>query len=314
MVTSGAHTTTTAPHRGAPAAVALAADRIATSAPARTLGTACRDLVDLLLPSVCAVCDAESGPLCPACSTALRSALLHPYRAEEGADALPLQWPADHGEDPVPLPVVAAAQYRAEVAGAILAFKDHGRTGLVTVLRPALYRALTAAEDLLPGIAPADGGTAPSDTAPLWLVPIPGSASGFRRRGVDPLAELTGGSLPPRWRLRPDLLAHRIGAGVRPGLVGAARGTRSSHAGASISGRRRRSHDRLRPTALLHRLARSAAPVPPVVLVDDVMTTGSTLAAACRALSACGIRPVGAVVLAAVSAPDARDEQHADTL
>jgi predicted amidophosphoribosyltransferase len=40
-----------------------------------------------------------------------------------------------------------------------------------------------------------------------------------------------------------------------------------------------------------------------VVLFDDVMTTGSTLAAAWNALDRVGLRPSAAVVLAAVTAP-----------
>ncbi|MCR8676309.1 phosphoribosyltransferase family protein, partial [Micrococcus sp. HG099] len=41
----------------------------------------------------------------------------------------------------------------------------------------------------------------------------------------------------------------------------------------------------------------------PVLLVDDVLTTGATLGALAEAVRRAGGRPVGAVVLAAVAPP-----------
>lgn len=314
--------TTTSPGPGALVAAALAwADRAATSAAAAVLTGALADLTDLLLPSVCAVCAQEPGTLCPPCSTELRTALLHPYRAEDGAAALPLQ-----GDGLTPLPVVSAAHYGGAVSGAILAFKDHGRMGLAGVLRPALRRALSAAPSLVPELLPHRHLTGQrNESAPVVLVPIPGRAAGFRTRGYDPLGEVLVGGLPGGWCLRPDLLTHRqrlrwpaAALGRLAGPLGVTDG--ASHAGSTVSSRRRQGHDRFRPTSSLLRLAPTLAAgtrsegAPQVVLVDDVMTTGTTLAAAGRALESVGIRPTAAVVLAAVSPPADQDEHGLDTV
>lgn len=243
--------------------------------------------------------------LCGACGTEVRAQLRSPFRAEQGASALPLCRPVagdgpgwfaqDVLELPAVLPVVAAGVYAAELAAAILAFKDHGRVGLVRTLRPGLMRALHRVPDLVL----AERGHA-SRGESLVAVPVPGSIAGFRRRGLDPLAELLGAELPPGWSLDTTLLARRA---ARPGsrvrsLLSA--GSGAQHAGATSAQRRRALHGAFVPArgAAQRRRGRT------VVLVDDVMTTGSTLAAASAALAAGGVQVRAAVVLAAVAAPD----------
>ena len=105
------------------------------------------------------------------------------------------------------------------------------------------------------------------------LVPVPSSAEARRTRGGDHVARL----LPRRRRSRQAL---RLTRAVRDsaGLDVAARAT-------NLAG------------AL--RAARPPWPRAPVVIVDDIVTTGATLAEAARALTTAGWRVHGAAVVAA---------------
>ncbi len=272
--------------------LATGLDRMLQAPAVRTAGRAARELSGLLLPADCAVCGVEDGGVCPECAGRLADALLHPFRAEQDAAALPLvSVSPDAG--PLPLAVVAAGRYGGPLARAVLGFKDHGRTPVGRHLRPAVHRALAAVPELVAEHAPGGAGTVPA-----LLVPVPGSAAGFRRRGYDPVAELLTGPLPLGWELAPGLLRPARGRSVpgahrRPGPA-------ASHAGTASTLRRHRNAGRFRATERAHRLQRR-----PVVLFDDVMTTGSTLAAAWHALDRVALAPVAAVVLAAVTAPGA---------
>lgn len=119
---------------------------------------------------------------------------------------------------------------------------------------------------------------------PLTLVPVPTSRRSRQRRGGDLVSDLA--------RSAAGLLR---GCGADVDVVQAlefARGTRDQ-AGLGAAARRNNVSGafRVRPRAALD--GRD------VVVVDDIVTTGSTLAEAVRALAVFGHRPVGAAVVAA---------------
>ena len=172
--------------------------------------------------------------------------------------------------DPVPpgFPYAAAAAgYDGAVRGALLAHKERGRLALG---RP-LGRALAAAAGCL------------SPPAHVVLVPVPSSRAAVRARGHDharrlarlAAAALRAGGHPATAR---PLLAPVRALGDQSGLGAAARAENLKGA------------FRARPE------------LPPglvVLVVDDVVTTGASLAEATRALQAAGAVVHGAATVAA---------------
>jgi predicted amidophosphoribosyltransferase len=219
---------------------------------------------ELVLGSVCAGCEAEPGLMCEAC----REHLLGPARLVV--------------EPAAGLRVAAAAGYGGAARAAVLAHKEHGRLGLARPLGDALATAVVM-------LLESAGGCPNCGERALALVPVPSARRVVRRRGHDPML---------RTARRAATVLRRVGYGCT--VVPALRHRRvvADQAGLDAATRRANLAGALgvRASAPPLLAARCA------VVVDDVVTTGATVAEAARALSTAGSRPCGAAVITATSA------------
>jgi predicted amidophosphoribosyltransferase len=176
------------------------------------------------------------------------------------------------------------------VREALVAFKDHRRWLLRDPLGRALARSVAAA------LAEPAPGERDRPVTRVALVPVPGSPGSARLRDGDHVRELA--------RVAARVLAREAGVAVvvAPALVAVRR--RRDQVG--LDQRARRANlaasmavdpARLRGLALSGALAASHGAT--VVVVDDLVTTGSTLAEAVRALTAAGVDVGSAAVVAA---------------
>jgi predicted amidophosphoribosyltransferase len=171
---------------------------------------------------------------------------------------------------PVPCPAGlpetwAACEYDGPVRRLLVAHKERGRHDLTPVLGLLLARALTVAT----------GGRGPA-----LVVPVPSRPSSTRARGYDHTQRLAG----------------RAVTTASPGLVlGPVLRLRRSVADQGGLDAEQRAHNLLDAVVATKPVAAGEV----VVLVDDVMTTGSTLAECARALRAAGASDVRAAVVAA---------------
>jgi predicted amidophosphoribosyltransferase len=215
--------------------------------------------VDLLLGGVCAGCRRPGRPVCPACRAALGGS--EPFRA----------WP-----DPVPpglAPPTATAVYDGVVRSVLVAHKERARYPLAGPLGEALALAIRS-------------GLVAAGARAAWLCPVPSTPARVRARGHDPLGRITAAGAR---RLR------RGGYDVR--VAGALRITRRLADQSELTARQRA--ENLAGAFAVRGSWPARLTGQPVVLVDDVLTTGATLAEACRALSVAGVPVLGCAVIAA---------------
>ena len=167
-------------------------------------------------------------------------------------------------------PVLARAGYGGPLREALVAFKDHGRWSLREPLGAALAVPLAA-------LALA------TDRSGVVVVPVAPSPGSVRARDGDHVLELAPTAARHVRACGVDVRVVRSLVGVRRrrDQVGLGRADRAANLAGSmgaVAGPDRRDV---------------------VVLVDDLVTTGSTLREATRALRTVGVEPVGAAVVAA---------------
>jgi len=225
-----------------------------------------QDLTDLVLPAECAGCGTPRTVLCPRCRAALAGGVPRRVRPVPEPPGLPA--------------VYAAAAYADEVRAAVLAHKERGLISLAAPLGAALAGAVraglrgTAAGP--PGTTGAPGGhragPAGGGRTPVLLVPVPSARQAVRARGHDPTRRI---ALAAAAGLRRGGVAARVLAVLRQ-----RRGV-SDQSG--LGSRQRRENLTGALTTAPHGAALLRAG--PVVLVDDLMTTGTSLAEAARAVT-----------------------------
>jgi len=182
-----------------------------------------------------------------------------------------------------PWPLIRLGEHRGDLRRAVLRIKHEGSPELAGHLGRALGRQWRATMQSA-GTAGA-ACEASFDGAVVQPVPMPW----LRRveRGHDHARELAEGfAAETTWRL--VSLLRQKWRGPQARLVGVARRTASAPGEAVVG-----SPGRFAPRERAARLGAG-----PVILVDDVRTTGSTLLEASRVLLELGFAPIGAVVLA----------------
>jgi predicted amidophosphoribosyltransferase len=222
-----------------------------------------RALVDLVLPATCAGCGTAGGQLCPRCTAGLAGLVPGPARPTPAPDALP--------------PCVALGAYEGPLRGLIIAYKERGAHPLARPLGTHLGRAA--------GLA-----ARRSDAVSVALVPVPATAAAIRDRHGDHVLRLARHAARG---LRSDGYPVTIVSALaaRPkadssGLGAAARAESAAHA------------FRVRPVGVRRLMAAQRAGAT-VIVLDDILTTGSTLAAVTIALADSGVPVASAATVAA---------------
>ena len=226
----------------------------------------------------CGLAQPSGDPLCPDCDGLLAES--GPWRTLAAVPGTP----RTH----------AVARYEDPVRTMLIGYKERGRTDLRRVLGRALARAVAQtleagemAGEARPRMAPGAPPWAPGmPRTPVALVPMPSRRKAVRDRGQDTTARLAGTAARA---------LREVGVPVR--AVSALRHVRSVEDQAGLSREERSAN--LSGALRVRRAAAAALAGSTVVLVDDISTSGASLAEAARALRAARAQVAGAATIAA---------------
>jgi predicted amidophosphoribosyltransferase len=227
-------------------------------------------LTDLVLPSPCAGCGAERVPLrfgvCAGCVTALEA--LTPY-------------PTTPVPPPPGMPACSAVgPYAGPLRSALLGYKERGRHRLARPLGALLAAAVADAA--------VRGGGGPG--VPVLIVPVPSTASAVRQRHGDHMARLAAHAVrrlrTAGWHAE---VARPLRALPRPDSASLDPAARAAVAENSL---------RIR-TSRIRVLRRALTRKSTLIVVDDIVTTGATMAAVTARLEEANVQVAGAAVLGA---------------
>ncbi|MBW8173662.1 hypothetical protein K0651_11455 [Ornithinimicrobium sp. Arc0846-15] len=216
---------------------------------------------DLVLPTHCAGCGAAGVRLCAVCGVALQSVVATPAQPDPAPDGFPATF--------------TAGPYEGVLREVIVGWKDGGRPDLGQDLAFPLRVALAAAISALE----------PRESSTICLVPAPSSPASIRARGYRPVADLCRSVM----RQVPTQIAPKVvdAIGLQR-VVADQSGLSHSQRTANVAGAMK-----VAPK-MVDTLAQSD-----VILIDDVVTTGSTLTQMALTLQASGVPRVSAATLAA---------------
>ncbi|MFH9863162.1 ComF family protein [Streptomyces sp. NPDC017202] len=216
-----------------------------------------QDLSGLVLPAECGGCGTARTVLCHRCRAALHGTVPRRVRPHPEPPGLPA--------------VHAAARYADEVRAVLLAHKERGALALTRPLGTALAGAVRVG---LGEEGAGEGEGPPPPSRAVLLVPVPSARRATRSRGHDPARRI---ALAAAAELRATGVPARVAAVLRQRRVVADQ--------TGLNSRQRLDNLRgaLAVAAGGARLLRGADAV---VLVDDLVTTGASLAEAARAVRA----------------------------
>jgi ComF family protein len=216
------------------------------------------DIADLILGRRCIGCEGPPTLLCQSCKQAMRG------KADKSRE-----FRFDDVSENLRIPLAVAHPYAPPVSSVIFRFKDNQ----IPALAPHLAELLAGALDLI--LAGSE-----FSAHQITAIPIPSRKGSIKIRGFDPMALIAHQLLLLGYSHVPALVDHRV-AGRSKSLNSQQRALAASNAFG------------LRDDTMVDRIAQR-----PVIVIDDVTTTGATLKEGAELLMHAGVHVIGCASIA----------------